>query len=201
MEVATPGAFCLGGYCRQSGLAGYLVPCVYTTLSLFHHNMSHSFTQRHLPLITTRIEFRPEQLPSHPSVTTHQEFTPEQTFDLISSEALDDFEAHFNKASTPFEDDNTSDMHDEAVDDSPMDLDDNGRSMTSESEDEEDRNMIEKPKGEVSRQYKLADELQKSGWTLEQIDKLRVSDSCLRVNVTADTSWTELHTQEGRHSP
>jgi hypothetical protein len=35
--------------------------------------------------------------------------------------------------------------------------------------------MIEKPKGKVSKQYKLADVLQKLNWTLEQIDKLRVS--------------------------
>jgi hypothetical protein len=62
-----------------------------------------------------------------------------------------------------------------------------GKSASSESEDEEgededesgdeDREMIKKPKGEVTRQYKLADVLRKSGWSPERVEKLRVGIS------------------------
>jgi hypothetical protein len=125
-------------------------------------------------LITTKIEFRPECLPPHPSTTTHQEFTPEP-FDSMSSDLeVDEFDVLYNKAPTSFEDDGTSDTRSEPADDAPMDLDDDGSSRTSGSEDE-DRAMIKKPKGEVSKQYKLSDVLQKSGWAPEQIEKLKVS--------------------------
>jgi len=51
---------------------------------------------------------------------------------------LDKFDIHFNKACTSFKNDNTfSGTHNETADDSLMDLDDNGRSIMSNSEDKE----------------------------------------------------------------
>jgi hypothetical protein len=49
-----------------------------------------------------------------------------------------------------------------------------GEEEESQESQDEDREKIEKPKGEVTRQYKLADVLGKSGWSPEQIEKLRV---------------------------
>jgi hypothetical protein len=145
-----------------------------------------TFVQRHRPLITPNIEFRPECLPSHPSTTTHQEFVPDP-FDSFSLD-LDNFETLYRM---PSEDDAASDTCDTAGD-TPMELDDDGKSTTSDSEDEEeDRDMIEKPKGEVSRQYKLAEVLQQSGWAPERIDKLRVSFYIEETNGVMLTSYKQ----------